>query len=403
MKILLLSNWFPPITSGSSYYTYSLAQALTQRGHQLVVVTLDWGKNETADEPCPYPVYRLPVRKLPKMPLFFNLELMGFAFTPGNIKRLRKIIEEQKPDLIHHVNHIFDTNFLSTLAAKMCKLPIVGSITTPVQHENKWMHVVYSVVDRFTIGWFGVRLWDGIVSLDKEVHGYVGKVYGNAVQKRSAIVPFGVPLQSLSLYERGHQNFSPRPQILTVGHIHPFRNPVMMVRAMPLVLKEVPDARLVIAGRLDLQEPVKVAESLGLNREYVDFKGEISHDQSIQMMKESHIFAMWGTGPYLGLGTAAMEAMLCETPVINDLPEDLFGESRLVDGENIIIVNSKDRRAVADSMIRLLKDSGLRRRIGANGRKFVLDHLSWDSIAGKMERFYEKILEPRTAFPMSRA
>jgi glycosyltransferase involved in cell wall biosynthesis len=96
-----------------------------------------------------------------------------------------------------------------------------------------------------------------------------------------------------------------------------------------------------------------------------------------------------------------MEAMLCNTPVINDLPENLFGEGRLKNGENIVLVNSHDPHSIAAGITRLLRDENLRQRIGAQGRRFVLDHLSWDNIAAAMEEFYKRVLSERGAITNS--
>ena len=112
MRVLILSNWFPPITTGSSFYTSSLAQSLAARGHEVIVVTLDWGPAYAPLDTLPFPIYRLPTIKIPKSPLFYNLELMGFSYTPMNKQRLKMLIEQYHPHLLHHINHIFDTAFL---------------------------------------------------------------------------------------------------------------------------------------------------------------------------------------------------------------------------------------------------------------------------------------------------
>lgn len=180
-----------------------------------------------------------------------------------------------------------------------------------------------------------------------------------------------------------------------VGHIHPFRNPVQLVRAMPLVLEKAPEARLVLASRVDLQEPVGVARQLGLTESQVQFLGGTPHERVVELMKTSHAHASWVTGPYAALGTAAMEAMLCETPVVNDLPENLFGEGTLRDGENIVLLNSREPCLIAAALVRLLTDGAWQRKMGTGGRRFVLEHLNWDKIAGKMEQFYARILAER--------
>jgi glycosyltransferase involved in cell wall biosynthesis len=392
MRILLVSNWLPPIQSGSSYYASSLAHALVERGHDVMAVTLDWGPKHAPSSNLPFEVHRLAVKKIPKLPFFYNLELMGFSFTPGNCRRLNELITRYKPDLLHHVNHIFDSTFLSALAARRAGIPIVGSITTPIQHQSPWKQRLLEFADRFTVGKFGVQKWNGVVSLDAVAHHYVGKIYGKETQRRSTIIPFGVQMESMPLYEQPSLSQSERPQILMVGHIHPFRNPVELVRAMPLVLSEIPAARLILAGRVDLKEPVNAARSLGLTSQQVEFLGETNHHDIIRLMKSSHIFSSWVTGPYPGLGTAAVEAMLCRLPVINDLPENLFGEGKLVNGQNIVLVNSRAPKSISGAIVRLLKDGAMRRRIGSAGRDFVLQHLSWQRIALEMEDFYRKIL-----------
>ncbi len=396
MRILIFTNWFPPIISGSSYYASSLAQALTGRGHEVVVVTLDWGEADAPPADRPFPIHRLPIVKIPKLGVFYHLQRMGFSFTPANCRRLKRLIEQYRPQLLHHVNHIFDSTFLSTQVGHACGLPVVGSITTPIQHQNPWMQAVMGSVDRLTVGVFGVRRWDGIVSLDRTVHEYVGRLYGAKTQQRSVVIPFGVSLDSLSDYDAPGSQRSDRFQILMAGHIHPFRNPVQLVRAMPLILTAIPDCRLLLAGRIDLQEPVKAARELGLTSDQVQFLGATDHREVIRLMKASHVLANWLTGPYPSLGTAPMEAMLCGTPVISDLPENLFGEGKLRHGENILLVDSRDPPSIADTIIRLYQDPDLRQRIAVGGRRFVLEHLSWNAIAEQMEQFYERVLSGRS-------
>jgi glycosyltransferase involved in cell wall biosynthesis len=392
MRVLFLSNWFPPVVSGSSFYTSSLAQAVAARGHEIAVVTLDWGPEYASRADLTFPVYRLPVTRLPKLSLFYNLRLMGLANTPANRRRLQAIVAEFRPDVIHLVNHIFDTTFLAGRVARTAGIPLVGSITTPIQHEDPLRQRLMGLADRLTVGHFGVKRWDGVVCLDRTVYDYVASQYGPEAARRSEVIPFAVRVESMPQYEDRSRPRSDRPQVLFVGHIHPFRNPVNLVRAIALVAQQVPDVRLVLAGRVDLQEPVEAARALGLTAEQVQFLGETPHEKVVELMKSSHVFASWATGPYKGLGTAAMEAMLCETPVINDLPENLFGEGKLRSSENIVIVDSRHPQDVADAIVRLLKDEAHWRVIGSGGRRFVLEELRWESIAAEMERFYGRVL-----------
>jgi glycosyltransferase involved in cell wall biosynthesis len=130
-------------------------------------------------------------------------------------------------------------------------------------------------------------------------------------------------------------------------------------------------------------------------RVFVQFLGPTEHAQTIQLLKTAHAFASWVTGPYPALGTAPMEAMLCETPVVNDQPENLFSEGKLKNGENIVLVNSRDLQSIAAALVRLLQDSACRQHIGSGGRRFVLEQLNWNTIAGQMEVFYRRVLREK--------
>src|SRR5262249_26174418 len=246
------------VVSGSSFYTSSLAQALIARGHEVAVVTLDWGPEYAPPGDLGFPVHLLPVTRLPKLPIFYNLRLMGLANTPRNRKRLRAIVEKFRPDVIHHVNHIFDTTFLSARVARKAGVALVGSITTPIQHQHPLRQRIMGLADRLTVGRFGVQRWDGVVCLDRTVYDYVATQYGPATARRSEVIPFAVRMESMAQYENARPR-SDRPQVLFVGHIHPFRNPTKLVRAIALVARQVPNVRLVLAGRIDLQEPVDAA------------------------------------------------------------------------------------------------------------------------------------------------
>lgn len=385
MRILMVSNWLPPVQAGSSYYASSLAKLLKARGHEILVLTIDWGADYQPDREADFEIVKLPIIKLPRIPLFYKLNLMGMACYPKNWARFKKILKDFRPDVIYQVNHIFDTTFLSAGLARRFNIPIAGAITTPIQHQNPWMQALMGFADRLLVGPLGVKKWDAVVSLDRTVHEYVGKVYGLKTQKKSRIIPFGVRLRSMPEYETRSETKAGNPQILMTGHIHPFRNPVQLIRAMPHVLKEFPNTKLILAGRVDLAEPVKAAEKLGLLGASVNFLGETQHSEVIRLLKTSHIFASWVTGPYKSLGTAPMEAMLCETAVINDLPEDLFGSDTLRHGKNIYLVDSKDPESIAKGILDLLRHEELRRAISRGGRDFVLNRLNWESIAAQVE------------------
>ncbi len=62
------------------------------------------------------------------------------------------------------------------------------------------------------------------------------------------------------------------------------------------------------------------------------------------------------------------------------------------DGETGLLVERGDTDALADAVVRLLSDEGLREKMGAEARKFVSENFTWDLCAQKMLRVYREAL-----------
>jgi phosphatidylinositol alpha-1,6-mannosyltransferase len=56
------------------------------------------------------------------------------------------------------------------------------------------------------------------------------------------------------------------------------------------------------------------------------------------------------------------------------------------DGQTGFVVNGRDLTAIADRLVRLLADPGLRRRMGEAGRAWVEAEWRWDLLAERMGR-----------------
>ena len=61
------------------------------------------------------------------------------------------------------------------------------------------------------------------------------------------------------------------------------------------------------------------------------------------------------------------------------------------DGVTGFIVPSKDSDALADAIVKILKDDDLRRRMGENAYRKMKEDLSWDRIAEKTQKLYNII------------
>lgn len=148
-----------------------------------------------------------------------------------------------------------------------------------------------------------------------------------------------------------------------------------VVRAMPLILKEVPNARLVIVGdgskRQELEE---MAQELNLET-HVQFTGMIEHNKVRDMMGITDVFLQ--TNDLSCLGNTLLEAMVCGRALVT---WDVGGtRDVIVDDENGCLMPDAEPETIAETVTALAKDPKRLKRLGEGARRYAKEHLqSWD-------------------------
>jgi glycosyltransferase involved in cell wall biosynthesis len=148
-----------------------------------------------------------------------------------------------------------------------------------------------------------------------------------------------------------------------------------VISAMPLILKEIPTARLVIVGDgPKRQELEKMVRELNLET-HVQFIGIIEHNKVRDMLGIADVFLQ--TNNLSCLGNTLLEAMVCGRAIVTwDV-----GTTRdvIVDGENGCLMKDAEPETIARTVIALAKEPQRRERLAQGARKFAEEHLqSWD-------------------------
>ena len=197
-------------------------------------------------------------------------------------------------------------------------------------------------------------------------------------EERIQVVPEPVDLrlweEERSVRCRGDSGWEERPTILSVARQYPRKNTEMLIRSMPGVLAEHPDALLVVIGDgAELPRLRRLANQLDLDRS-VRFRGALRDDADVRAaFFEARVFCL----PSLqeGFGIVFVEAMATGLPIValraGAVPE-------IVDHEgNGLLVPPGDVRALSEALNRLLRDQQLRIRLGTAGvhraQKFDLE------------------------------
>lgn len=377
MKILVVGGMFPPMRTGTAFYTRNLALALQSHGHQVEVVTLGEVGNGIEEQ---LTVHRLAAISLPLAGFFKHFRLC--AWSPANWWRLYRIARRSGAEGILLVNHYLDIAFPARFAAYLNRIPLVCSVGTQLQSLNPRRNRILNVLDRLVCGLLVYPGCVRIIAWDTQIRQYLQDVHGKQILRKVVIVNYGVNGNPDRLLNRQH-DYEADDVILGVGAVSEQRSFLPLVQAFAQLAPKCPRLRLRIVGHVYYDAAPRLAADLGL-ADRVEFMGEMPHEQVIDQMQRSTLFYSSLTGQYVGLGTATIEAMLLGLPTVVNTPLDLLGTGVLVDRQHLIQCTSGDPAEIAARLELLLADADLRRRVGEGGRIFVKQYLNWDVVAQQM-------------------
>jgi glycosyltransferase involved in cell wall biosynthesis len=162
------------------------------------------------------------------------------------------------------------------------------------------------------------------------------------------------------------------PTILCAARLVKEKGVQILLQAMPLVIKELPDTRLLIAGDGSYRPILEqTSESLGIG-DKVSFLGWLKPEDLKGVYANTSLFVLpsiWEEG----LGMVFVEAGLMGRPVV---ASDRGGIRDIIrHGENGLLVPPGNAVALADAIVKVLKDRHLARSMGLAGASIARDYL----------------------------
>lgn len=157
--------------------------------------------------------------------------------------------------------------------------------------------------------------------------------------------------------------------ILTVGRLVPRKGFDAIIRALPRILADVPNAHYLIIGGGDFRPMLEhLVHELSL-QSHVSFAGQVAGDDLADYYRICDVFAMpnreMPDGDTEGFGLVFLEANACGKPVVGGIAGGAVEAVR--DGENGLLVDGWSVTNVAEAITRLLVDAELHRHISERG------------------------------------
>lgn len=362
MKILFIANHLN--VGGITSYLYTLSCGLKQKGHSVYVAS---SGGELVEKFIAAGIEHI------RVPLSTKKEV-----SPKIILSFLKLKKEAKKiniDLIH--SHSRTTQVLGNLLSRALAVP----------------HI-------FTChGFFKPKLsrrlfpcWgEGVIAISSEVKEHLIGDF-KLDEKKISVINNGIDTKNFGDFSkrdsvRKDLGINDAPLIGIIARLSDVKGHLYLIRAMPLVIKNFPDALLLIVGEGKMKDAL-TAEVVKLDiKENVLFVPEARGTEDV--LAAMDVFVM----PSLqeGLGLALMEAMAQGLAVVGS---KVGGIKTLIQHEvNGLLVEPADSEGLAQAINRLLKDSQLRRNLGVSARKFIIDNFSQEKMVDTTERLYQQFLK----------
>lgn len=320
--------------------------------------------------------------------------------------------EMKEPDLIHI--HSWLSSIAGIKLQKLFGVPlffhvhstILGKISALVKYFNllikrKNLRDAFKFVTTIEKRTFNNA--DKIIVPTKYMKDECIKLYGNISSTKVIIIPNGVNInkfcprtlnKNIRAWKIGKDNSS--HLILYVGRIVPEKGLNILIDAIPLISKEVPNIKVIIAG--------KAPKTLMSSEDYLNFlkRKIIKHNINNKVVFAGFIRdeilpyiynisdLVVNSSFYEPVGLSILEAMASGKPVVATEASGIRDYIRQYKAG--IIVKIGDIEQLSEAIIKLLLDRDMRFKMGVNGRKCVEEHFNWQKIAKDIVNLYDEFL-----------
>ncbi|MDR2381164.1 MAG: glycosyltransferase family 4 protein [Bifidobacteriaceae bacterium] len=364
-RTLVVTNDFPPKQGGIENFVYQLVAR--QPADQVVVFTSASAGAADFDAELSFPVVRASTKTL---------------LPTGHIVRgAQALIRRFNADSVY----FGAAASLGAMAAHLRRTtPARRFVGSSHSHECFWTKAPPT---RRAIRSIAQSL-DYLTYISEYCGDVIGQVLPDGVRARMVRLSPGVDAAAFADADgapvRARLGLGAAPVVLSVSRLVPHKGQDTLLRALPAILRAVPDACVLVVGAGPAERRLRVlAERLGVAGA-VRFAGPIPHAELPPYYAAANVFAFPTRDRTAGLqveglGMVALEAAAAGLPVVvgnsGGAPEAVH------DAVTGYVVDSRDVGALAARLAQLLANPAQARALGAAGRAWVAQDWSWDARA----------------------
>ena len=388
-SICFITNAYPDFnSSGRGMFIKQMALLLEASGYRISVVTPKiYEKSHYVEEQEGIRVYRFPffsgnrlLIEYEKIPYL----RMVFYYMTGFLLAIY-VVFRHRCHLIH-AHWAIPTGLIGVLVGSFLKTPLIvtihgsdfriGAMKTPIL-KKIFVYVCEKAKHIICVS--------EVLKRDIEKLGIKGE--------KISVFPMGVDESFFrSSTNRGVNRMGQSFTILSNRQLQPIYNISLLVRAIPMVLKEEPNAKFIIAGigseRENLERQVK-----DLNiRSRVQFLGWVNHEEMPKFLSRADIYI--STSLDDGTSVSLLEAMASGAfPIVTDIPSN---REWISDGENGFLVSLDEERFLAGKIVEAIRNRDLRERSRDKNFCLIKGKALWPVTIAKTREIYKIALDQKS-------
>jgi glycosyltransferase involved in cell wall biosynthesis len=295
--------------------------------------------------------------------------------------RIARVLREERPDILH--THLPRADFAGALA-RICNTGLIWICSVHALYSHDW-------AGRWSLPFFDL-LWRRADAMLCISHGVRDWLVGRGLPADKArVIHYGIePEKFLETRANIRKEWGLNGHLVigSLGRLEPRKGHDLLIMAMSVLAKRVPNARLLIAGhdpsgygatllglidRLGLREKVRL----------VGFQADVP-----AFLDALDVFALASSSE--GFGQVFVEAMAAGKPVVASRISPIT--EIVVDGETGLLVDQRTPTAYADDLFRLLSRPEERQRMGHLGQKRVSEYFTADRMSGATLSLYQDLI-----------
>jgi phosphatidylinositol alpha-1,6-mannosyltransferase len=381
MRLLIFSSEFPPGPGGIGSHAFQIAANLHSLGWEVAVLSpQDYSTDEEVkafNRAQPFTLARLKHRSPPPLEALYRLII------------LRAWVKSWQPDILMASGE--KAVWLAAVLARVqpyCWVAVGHGFEFGVQ--TSWRRYLNRRAFSAASGVICVSNYTRSRMLDMDV-----------VPRYETVIPNGADRGVFHVLDpkqvdafRHRLGLEQVPLLLTVGNVTERKGQDIVIRALPHILKSVPEVHYLVVGLPTRKEALtELARELGV-AERVHFAGKVTLPTLVEAYNACDIYVMTSrhaqSGDFEGYGIAAVEAALCAKPAVVSSGSGL--EEAIVAGQTGLTVPENDPEATAGALNKLLSDPVYRERLGRQARQRALQEQTWDTRSRRYDQFLRDII-----------